>query len=51
MLLMQEVSKDLKVKLKEPRKGLKSGSIKNSSCIPFNQLINDDKTFKTKKKR
>jgi len=34
--------------VKEPRKGLRSGNIKNSSCIPFNQLLNDDKTFKTK---
>ena len=38
-----------KGKVKEPRAGLKSGSIKNSSCIPFNQLINANKTFKTKK--
>ena len=35
-------------KVKEPRIGLKSGNIKNSSCIPFNLLINSDKTFKTK---
>ena len=34
---------------KEPRLGLRSGNIKNSSCIPFNELINTDKTFKTKK--
>ena len=34
---------------KEPRAGLRSGNIKNSSCIPFNQLINTNKTFKTKK--
>ncbi len=33
----------------EPRAGLRSGNIKNSSCIPFNQLININKTFKTKK--
>ena len=32
----------------EPRKGLKSGSIKNSFCIPFNYCLNDDKTFKKK---
>jgi thiosulfate/3-mercaptopyruvate sulfurtransferase len=32
----------------EPRKGLRSGSIKNSYCIPFNQCLNDDKTFKNK---
>ena len=35
-------------KIKEPRPGLRSGNIENSSCIPFNQLINIDKTFKTK---
>ena len=33
---------------KEPREGLKSGNIENSYCIPFNQLININKTFKTK---
>ena len=32
----------------EPRKGLKSGSIKNSFCLPFNNCLNDDKTFKNK---
>ena len=37
-----------KGEVKEPREGLKSGSIKNSSCIPFNKLINANKTFKTK---
>jgi thiosulfate/3-mercaptopyruvate sulfurtransferase len=36
-------------KVKEPRKGLRSGSIPNSSCIPFRELINDDNTFKSKK--
>tara|TARA_B100000902_G_scaffold398812_1_gene467002 strand:- start:7759 stop:8574 length:816 start_codon:yes stop_codon:yes gene_type:complete len=36
-------------KVKEPRAGLRSGSIKNSYCIPFNNLINLDKTFKNKK--
>ncbi len=35
--------------VKEPRLGLRSGNIKNSSCIPFNELINTNKTFKTKK--
>ena len=35
-------------KVPEPRKGLRSGSIKNSFCIPFNTLINNDKTFKNK---
>ena len=29
----------------EPRKGLRSGSIKNSFCLPFGELINDDHTF------
>ena len=37
-----------KGEVKEPREGLKSGSIKNSNCIPFNKLINTNKTFKTK---
>ena len=32
----------------EPRKGLKSGNIKNSFCIPFNYCLNEDKTFKNK---
>ena len=27
-------------KVQEPRKGLRSGHIKNSSCLPFNQCIN-----------
>ena len=29
----------------EPRKGLRGGSIKNSFCLPFGELINDDHTF------
>jgi thiosulfate/3-mercaptopyruvate sulfurtransferase len=33
----------------EPRKGLRSGSIKNSFCIPFNLCLCEDKTFKSKK--
>ena len=33
-------------KTKEPRDGVKSGSIKNSICIPFNDVIKNDKTFK-----
>ena len=33
-------------KVPEPRKGLRSGSIKNSFCIPFRNCINHDKTFK-----
>ena len=35
-------------KVPEPRKGLKSGSIKNSFCIPFGLCLNEDKTFKDK---
>ena len=35
-------------KVPEPRQGLKSGNIKNSFCIPFNQCLNEDKTFKDK---
>ena len=37
-----------KGKIPEPRKGLKSGNIKNSFCIPFNHCLNSDKTFKSK---
>ncbi|MDA8547938.1 rhodanese-like domain-containing protein [Candidatus Pelagibacter bacterium] len=33
--------------VKEPRAGLRSGNIENSTCIPFTYLINTDKTFKT----
>ena len=33
-------------KVPEPRKGLRSGKIENSFCIPFNFCINEDKTFK-----
>jgi len=32
-------------KVAEPRKGIKSGSIENSFCIPFSELINEDHTF------
>ena len=35
-------------KVPEPRKGLRSGNIENSFCIPFNNCLNDDKTFKNK---
>jgi thiosulfate/3-mercaptopyruvate sulfurtransferase len=38
-----------KGEVNEPRAGLRSGNIQNSSCIPFNQLVNTNKTFKTKK--
>jgi len=37
-------------KVEEPRKGLRSGSIKNSFCLPFSELINDDHTFVSKDK-
>ena len=38
-------------KVTEPRKGLKSGSIKNSFCLPFSELINNDNhTFISKNK-
>ena len=33
-------------KVPEPREGLRSGNIKNSFCIPFNQCLNKNKTFK-----
>jgi len=35
-------------KIPEPRKGLRSGSIKNSFCIPFDECFNENKTFKNK---
>ena len=37
-------------KIPEPRKGLKSGSIENSFCLPFSDLINIDGTFISKDK-
>ena len=37
-------------KVPEPRKGLSSGSIKKSFCLPFSELINEDHTFISKKK-
>ena len=36
-------------KIPEPRENLRSGNIKNSLCLPFNECLNDDKTFKSKK--
>ena len=39
-----------KGKVPEPRKGLRSGSIKNSFCLPFSELINEDHTFINKEK-
>jgi thiosulfate/3-mercaptopyruvate sulfurtransferase len=32
-------------KVSEPRQGLRSGSIKDSLCLPFSELINLDRTF------
>jgi len=37
-------------KVPEPRKGLRSGSIKNSFCLPYSELINEDHTFISKDK-
>ena len=37
-------------KVAEPREGLRSGSIKNSLCLPFSDLINEDHTFISKDK-
>jgi thiosulfate/3-mercaptopyruvate sulfurtransferase len=37
-------------KVPEPRKGLRSGSIENSFCLPFSELINEDHTFIAKEK-
>ena len=33
-------------KVPDPRKNVRSGSIPNSYCLPFNELIQNDKTFK-----
>jgi len=35
-------------KVPEPRKGLRSGNIKDSFCIPFGLCLNKNKTFKDK---
>ena len=37
-------------KVPEPRQGLRSGSIKNSFCLPFSELINEDHAFLSKEK-
>ena len=37
-------------KVAEPRKGLRSGSIENSFCLPFSELINENHTFINKDK-
>ena len=34
-------------KAEEPREGLRSGSIPNSKCLPFREIINIDNTFKS----
>ncbi len=36
-------------KIPEPRKGLRGGSIPNSHCLPFGDLINKNNTFKNVK--
>ena len=33
----------------EPRHNVRSGSIKNSYCLPFNELLNSDNSFKSNK--
>jgi len=35
-------------KVKEPREGLRSGSIPKSLCLPFKKLINENNSFKKK---
>jgi thiosulfate/3-mercaptopyruvate sulfurtransferase len=35
-------------KVAEPRKGLRSGSIQNSFCLPYSNIINNDGTFVNK---
>ena len=37
-------------KVAEPRNGLRSGSIKNSLCLPHSELLNKDRTFISKDK-
>ena len=37
-------------KVPEPRKGLRSGSIKNSFCLPFYELIDENHSFVSKDK-
>ena len=33
-------------KVPDPRKNVRSGSIPNSLCLPFKEIINEDGTFK-----
>jgi len=35
-------------KVPEPRKNLRSGSIKNSYCLPFGEIVNENHTFKNR---
>ena len=35
-------------KAPDPRKNVRSGSIPNSVCLPFVEVINENKTFKNK---
>jgi len=37
-------------KVLEPRKGLRGGSIKNSFCLPFSEIVNENHTFITGEK-
>jgi thiosulfate/3-mercaptopyruvate sulfurtransferase len=46
LLLMQEAKKDLRVKFLTQEKNVRSGSIPNSICLPFMQVINEDYSFK-----
>ena len=45
-----EVPSPFEGKISEPRKGLRSGNIKNSFCIPFGYCLNQNGTFKEKEK-
>ena len=47
---MLEVKIVLMVKVKEPRPGVKSGSIEGSICLPYSECINlKDNSFLNKK--
>jgi len=35
-------------KVPEPRKNVRSGSIKNSYCLPFEEMVNENHTFKNR---
>ena len=48
-LVVDARSKDrFEGKVKEPREGLRSGSILNSKCLPFSEVLNKEGTFKDK---